>query len=127
MLDVQYSISGALLPVMPRPDTSATPNSNSCHRDSKARRRQQGPEERCQPVTSTGDGRLQSQTGLPAGDFGPNLITPPGRDRRSALGLSRSGLGERGQAAFGLQNITGGERENIVTDEMRRGTGDTSV
>ncbi|KAK5868891.1 hypothetical protein PBY51_009866 [Eleginops maclovinus] len=40
MLDVQHSISGALLPVMPRPDTSATPNSNSCHRDSKARRRQ---------------------------------------------------------------------------------------
>lgn len=25
----------------------------------------------------------------------PNLITPPGRDRRSALGLSRSGLGEQ--------------------------------
>lgn len=46
-------------------------------------------------MTSAGDGRLQSQTGLPAGDFGPNLITPPGRDRRSALGLSRSVLGEQ--------------------------------
>lgn len=40
MLDVQHSISGALLPVMPLPDTSATPNSNSCHRDSTAQRRQ---------------------------------------------------------------------------------------
>lgn len=46
-------------------------------------------------MTSAGDGRLQSQTGLPAGDFGPNLITPPGRNRRSALGLSRSELGEQ--------------------------------
>lgn len=43
-------------------------------------------------MTSAWDRRLQSQTGLPAGDFGPNLITPPGRDRHSALGLSRSGL-----------------------------------
>lgn len=40
MLDVQRSISGAILPVMPLPDTSATPNSNSCHRDSTAQRRQ---------------------------------------------------------------------------------------
>lgn len=53
-------------------------------------------------MTSAGDRRLQSQTGLPAGDFGPNLITPPGKDRRSALGLSRSGLGEqRGDGAEG--------------------------
>lgn len=37
---MQHSISGALLPVMPLPDTSATPNSNSCHRDSTAQRRQ---------------------------------------------------------------------------------------
>lgn len=35
-----HSISGALsLPVMPLLDTSATPNSNSCHRDSTAQRR----------------------------------------------------------------------------------------
>lgn len=40
MLDVQPSISGVLLPVMPLLDTSATPNSNSCHRDSTALRRQ---------------------------------------------------------------------------------------
>lgn len=39
---MQHSISGALLPVMPLPDTSATPNSNSCHRDSAAQRRQRG-------------------------------------------------------------------------------------
>lgn len=60
-------------------------------------------------MTSAGDRRLQSQTGLPAGDFGPNLITPPGRDQRSALGLSRSGPGERigdGQS-WGLEGWRG--------------------
>jgi len=40
MLDVQHSSSGAPLPVMPLLDTSATPYSNSCHRDSMALRRQ---------------------------------------------------------------------------------------
>lgn len=39
MLGVQRGISGALLPVMPLPDISATPNSNSCHRDSTAQSR----------------------------------------------------------------------------------------